>query len=332
MARQPTLRDVAAIAQVSEMTVSRVLRGKSDTTEATRERVLKAAKHVGYVPNRIAGSLSSKRVNLVGLVVPSLSNMVFSEVVMGVTKGLEGSGLQPVFGVSHYDLDKEEEVILEMLSWRPSGLIVSGLEHSPHATRAMAAADIPVVEIMDTDGHPTDFNVGISQIAAGRRMAEEFVKRGYKRIGFIGTKMPADFRAQKRLQGFTEGLAEAGLEVAGTEYHKGGSTLVLGRQMTESLMASVPNLDGIYYSTDFLAAGGLLYCMDNGIDVPGQVALAGFNGLELLDGFSKRIATTDASRFETGKTAAELIQSALNGDDAKRVHVIDATFDPGDTL
>ncbi|MEM9211077.1 MAG: LacI family DNA-binding transcriptional regulator, partial [Pseudomonadota bacterium] len=124
MARQPTLKDVAQIANVSEMTVSRVLRGKGDTTETTRARVLKAAKQIGYVPNRIAGSLSSQRVDLVGLIVPSLSNMVFSEVVMGVSKGLEGSVLQPVFGLSHYDLETEEKVILEMLSWRPSGLIV----------------------------------------------------------------------------------------------------------------------------------------------------------------------------------------------------------------
>ena len=202
MARQPTLKDVAQIANVSEMTVSRVLRDKGDTTDATREKVLKAAKEIGYVPNRIAGSLSSQRVNLVGLVVPSLSNMIFSEVVMGVTKGLEGSALQPVFGVSHYDLKTEEDVIREMLSWRPSGLIVAGLEHTPDATRAMAAADIPIVEIMDIDGHPTDMNVGISQIQAGREMGELFVKKGYRKIAFIGSKMPADYRAQKRLKGF----------------------------------------------------------------------------------------------------------------------------------
>ncbi|MEO0343440.1 MAG: LacI family DNA-binding transcriptional regulator [Pseudomonadota bacterium] len=332
MGKQPTLKDVATIAQVSEMTVSRVLRGKEDTTQATRDRVLKAAKSVGYVPNRIAGSLSSKRVPLVGLIVPSLSNMVFSEVVMGVTKGLETTGLQPVFGVSHYDLKTEEQVILEMLSWRPSGLIVAGLEHTADATRAMAAADIPVVEIMDTDGNPADFNVGISQIDAGREMGQAFLARGYKKIGFIGTKMPADFRAQKRLEGFSGALAAAGQTVVGAEYHQGGSTLVIGRKMTAALLARCPDLDGIYYSTDYLAAGGLLHCLDTGIDVPKQLGIAGFNGIELLDGLPKKIATTNAGRFETGLKAADLIQKSLNGEDPERIVKLDTVLDPGETL
>ncbi|MEM0976744.1 MAG: LacI family DNA-binding transcriptional regulator [Pseudomonadota bacterium] len=332
MARQPTLKDVAQIANVSEMTVSRVLRGKGDTTETTRARVLKAAKQIGYVPNRIAGSLSSQRVDLVGLIVPSLSNMVFSEVVMGVSKGLEGSVLQPVFGLSHYDLETEEKVILEMLSWRPSGLIVAGLEHTPNATRAMAAADIPIVEIMDTDGHPTDYNVGISQIQAGVSMAEAFLSRGYQNIGFIGSKMPADFRAQKRLKGFEDTLAAAGQSLTHAVFHAGGSSLRRGRDMTAALLKDSPEIDGIYYSTDLLAAGGLLHCLDEGIAVPGDVALAGFNGLDLLDGLPKRIATTDAGRFASGFEAAQIVQAALQGTPIERVLRLDAELDIGDTL
>lgn len=332
MARQPTLKDVAQIANVSEMTVSRVLRGKGDTTEATKERVLKAAKQVGYVPNKIAGSLSSQRVNLVGLIVPSLSNMVFDQVVMGVSKGLEDTGLQPVFGVDHYDLDTEEAVIREMLSWRPSGLIVSGLEHTPDATRAMAAADIPIVEIMDTDGHPTDMNVGISQRAAGEEMGRAFVERGYKRVGFIGSKMPADYRARKRLDGFTAALTGAGLDLAATEFYSGRSSLKSGRDLTENILRKRPDLDGIYYSTDLLAAGGLLHCQDNGIRVPEDLALAGFNGLDLLDGFSQRIATTDAGQYETGLIAARMVQDALNGRTEQQVVSLDAKIDYGQTL
>lgn len=332
MARQPTLKDVAQIAQVSEMTVSRVLRGKGDTTPATKDRVLKAAKQVGYVPNKIAGSLSSQRVNLVGLIVPSLSNMVFDQVVMGISKGLEGTELQPVFGVDHYDLETEEKVILEMLSWRPSGLIVSGLEHTPDATRAMAAADIPVVEIMDTDGHPTDMNVGISQRRAGEAMGRLFVEKGYKRIGFIGSKMPADYRAKKRLDGFETALAEAGLQIAATEFYSGRSSLRSGRELTASLLAKTPDVDGIYYSTDLLAAGGLLHCQENGLSVPGDVGLAGFNGLDILDGFSQKITTTDAGQFETGLMAAKMVQDALAGTTEGQVISLDAKINMGDTL
>ena len=138
-ARPLTLRDVSEESGVSEMTVSRVLRNRGDVSAATREKVLKAAKELGYVPNKIAGALASQRVNLVAVVIPSLSNMVFPEVMTGISQVLEDTELQPVVGVTDYQPEKEERVLFEMLSWRPSGVIVAGLEHSD-ASRAMLKA------------------------------------------------------------------------------------------------------------------------------------------------------------------------------------------------
>ena len=100
--RRPlTLRDVSEASGVSEMTVSRVLRNRGDVSDATRERVLEAARTLGYVPNKIAGALASQRVNLVAVIIPSLSNMVFPEVMTGVSEVLDGTGLQPVVGVTN---------------------------------------------------------------------------------------------------------------------------------------------------------------------------------------------------------------------------------------
>ena len=128
--RPLTLRDVSAASGVSEMTVSRVLRNRGDVSAATREKVLQAAKALGYVPNKIAGALASQRVNLVAVVIPSLSNMVFPEVMAGISRIFEDTELQPVVGVTDYLPEKEEKVLYEMLSWRPSGVIVAGLEHT----------------------------------------------------------------------------------------------------------------------------------------------------------------------------------------------------------
>ena len=147
-----TLRDVSEASGVSEMTVSRVLRNRGDVSAATREKVLEAARTLGYVPNKIAGALASQRVNLVGVVIPSLSNMVFPEVMTGISEVLDGTGLQPVVGVTNYLPDREEAVIYEMLSWRPSGMIIAGLEHTDAARAMLGRAGIPIVEIMDIDG------------------------------------------------------------------------------------------------------------------------------------------------------------------------------------
>ncbi|MCL4067817.1 LacI family DNA-binding transcriptional regulator [Pseudomonas sp. GX19020] len=332
--RALTLRDVSEASGVSEMTVSRVLRNRGDVSETTRARVLEAARRLGYVPNKIAGALASQRVNLVGVVIPSLSNMVFPEVMTGISKTLEDTGLQPVVGVSNYQIDREEQVIYEMLSWRPSGLIVAGLEHSAASKAMLAQAGIPIVEIMDIDGTAVDSMVGISHRRAGRKMAEAIIAAGYRKIAFLGTHMPTnDHRARKRLEGFEEALAAAGLSMVDREFYSGGSALAKGREMTETLLKRRPDVDFLYYSNDMIGAGGLLWCLEQGLDVPGRIGLAGFNGVELLDGLPRRLATMDACRLETGVAAAEIIAGKRSsGVIGGEVIEFEPKLQPGDTI
>ena len=331
--RTLTLRDVSEASGVSEMTVSRVLRNRGDVSPSTRERVLEAARVLGYVPNKIAGGLASQRVNLVGVIIPSLSNMVFPEVMTGISEVLDNTGLQPVVGVTNYSSEREETVLYEMLSWRPSGIIIAGLEHTRPARAMMARAGIPIVEIMDIDGTPMDSAVGISHRRAGRQMAEAIVASGYRRIAFLGTQMAGDFRARKRLQGMEEALRRAGLDLVDREYYSGGSALLKGREMTQAILARNPDVDFLYYSNDMIGAGGLLFCHDMGIDVPGKVGLAGFNGLELLDGLPRRLATMDACRLEVGRRAAQII-AGRNADADLGPEVVELfpTLQPGDTI
>ncbi|WP_281981307.1 LacI family DNA-binding transcriptional regulator [Thalassorhabdomicrobium marinisediminis] len=332
--RPLTLRDVSEASGVSEMTVSRVLRNKGDVSAATREKVQAAARRLGYVPNKIAGALASQRVNLVAVIIPSLGNMVFPEVLSGISEELEGTDLQPVVGVTDYKPEKEEKVLFEMLSWRPSGVIIAGLEHSEASRAMLLQAGIPVVEVMDTDGDPIDTAVGISHRRAGRLMAEAIIDAGYSRIGFMGTKMPLDHRARKRFEGFTQTLAKAGVEIADQEFYSGGSALAKGREMTHAMLARSPDLDFLYYSNDMIGAGGLLYLQEQGADIPGSIGLAGFNGVELLDGLPRKLATMDACRKEIGQTAARII-AARNSDGASeegQTVELSPTLSRGDTL
>lgn len=331
--RTLTLRDVSEASGVSEMTVSRVLRNKTDVSDATRDRVLAAAKQLGYVPNKIAGALASQRVNLVAVIVPSLSNLVFPEVLSGISQDLEDTGLQPVFGVTNYSAAKEEAVLYEMLSWRPSGVIVAGLEHTDAARAMLRNAGIPIVEIMDVDGEPIDSVVGISHRRAGQEMARAILAAGYRRIGFLGTKMPDDHRARKRLEGFEEGLAEAGVTLQDREFYSGGSAMRKGREMTQAILARSPDLDFLYYSNDVIGAGGLMYCLEKGIDVPGKLGLAGFNAVDLLEGFPKRLATMDSCRRDIGRRAARIIAEHSRDAGLEAEHIeLAPTLQPGDTI
>ncbi|WP_273524729.1 LacI family DNA-binding transcriptional regulator [Rhodosalinus sediminis] len=331
--RPLTLRDVSEASGVSEMTVSRVLRNRDDVSARTREKVLAAVRELGYVPNRIAGGLASQRVNLVAVIVPSFGNLVFPEVLSGIGEVLEADGLQPVVGMTDYLPEKEERVLHEMLSWRPSGVIVAGLEHSDPARAMLRAAHMPVVEIMDTDGEPVDAAVGISHRRAGREMARAILAEGYRRIGFLGTKMPLDHRARKRFEGFVEALAKGGVELEDRAFYSGGSALAKGREMTRDMLGRSPELDFLYYSNDLIAAGGLLWLMEQGIEIPGRLGLAGFNGLTLLDGLPRRIATMDACRREIGRRAARIVADRVAGrDPGERIVTLTPTIDEGDTL
>jgi LacI family gluconate utilization system Gnt-I transcriptional repressor len=156
--------------------------------------------------------------------------------------------------------------------------------------------------------------VGISHLQAGRDMAAQILARGYRRIGFIGTKMPQDFRARKRFDGFVGGLADQGVSLMDREHYAGESSIQTGRKLTAQMLGRSTDLDCIYYSSDVMSVGGLMHCLGAGLSVPDDVALAGFNNLQILQGLPLELATTDACRREIGERAAEIVLRAREAD------------------
>lgn len=308
-----TLTDVARRAGVSGMTVSRVLRDAANVSQETRQRVLAAVAELGYVPNRLAGALASARTKLVVVILPSLSNIVFPEVLRGANERLETAGYQAVIGVSDYSLIKEETLIEVMRSWRPSGWIVAGLEHTERARQMLSQAGSPVVEIMDINGEPIDMAVGLSQERAGYAVGAHFARSGRRRIGYVGDDLTRDLRAGKRRDGFLRALAEHNLTLSGQCLAQQPSSLLLGRSGMASIMEAHPDVDAVYFSNDDMAVGGLMHCMGNGIDVPGRVALAGFNGLEIGEIMPLRLTTVKSPRYDIGRVAADQILERLAG-------------------
>jgi LacI family gluconate utilization system Gnt-I transcriptional repressor len=195
-------------------------------------------------------------------------------------------------------------------------------------------SNVPIVEIMDVDGDPIQHCVGISHQQAGRGMAQQLLKIGYRNIAFIGTKMPKDFRAQKRFDGFKAALSNAGVTLVAQELYLGASSIQTGRNLTATLLAARPDVDCIYYSSDVMSVGGLMHCLAAGLSVPGDLALAGFNNLEILNGMPMRLATTDAHRFGIGAKAAELIlnHGGKGVTTAPQMITLTPTIEPGETI
>lgn len=300
-----TISDVARAAGVSESTVSRVLRKQGSSSAKVRARVREAVEGLGYVPNRIAGTLASAGSNLVGVVIPSLSNIVFPDLLRGASLALDKAGFQPVIGVSDYDMAREELLVAAMLAWRPAGLLVAGLDHTARTRAMLRGAGVRVAELLDIDGEGIDIVVGYSNREAGRASATLFVERGYRRIGYVGHDLSLDLRAAKRHGGFCDVLAAAGLGLAGQEIVRAPSSIEAGKSGLDRLLAAHPRLDAVYFSNDDMAVGGVFHCMERGIAIPGRLALMGYNGLDIARLSPQPLATILTPRARVGELGAE---------------------------
>lgn len=307
-AKVVTLADVARRARTGQSTVSRVMRNNGAVSQATRDKILRAAADLNYVPNRIAGALASMTSRLIGIVIPSVGNTVVPEVLAGANMILEDAGFQPMIGVSNYDPRREEELIESILSWRPAGILVAGLEHTDRARRMLKGSGIRVVELLDIDGEGIDIVVGSSHRDAGRKSAEHLVARNYRRIGYVGHDISVDVRAGKRLAGFRAALKQAGLNFVDQEFHPtGGSSVEAGRVGLARLLKRQPTLDAIYFSNDDLALGGYFHCLEHNIAIPSGLALFGYNGLEIGRLTPQPLSTVHTPRIAMGRTGASLL-------------------------
>ncbi|ACA17066.1 transcriptional regulator, LacI family [Methylobacterium sp. 4-46] len=308
VARRPvTLADVAREARVGESTVSRVLRSHGSFSERTRAQVEAAVARLGYVPNRIAGTLASTGSRLIGIVIPSLTNIVFPDVLRGATGALDGEGFQSVIAVTDYDDDREEALVDSLLSWRPAGLLITGLEHNQGTVRRLHASGVRVAELLDLDGPGLDIVVGYSNRAAGEASARYLMARGYRRIAYLGHDLARDRRAGKRYAGFRAALAEAGLALHAEERITAPSSVEAGRHGLSALLARAPDCDAVYFSNDDMALGGYFHCLAAGITVPDRLALFGYNGLDVGRLMPQPLTTIRTPRVEAGATAARLL-------------------------
>ncbi|GIT89610.1 LacI family transcriptional regulator [Jannaschia pagri] len=302
-----TLKDVARVAGVSDISVSRVMRRAPNISDGLRDKVIQAANDLGYTPNRLAGALKTANSNLVAVVVPSMSNEVFPEVLDGIDSVLSANGLSAVLGISKYDPDREVEAVRELLAWSPMGLILTGLNASAAVTRMVEAQGIPVVQIMDTDGTAIQSAVGISHSAAGAAAADFLLDRGYGAPGYVGAWGERPARSRIRREAFAARLAERGAPLQGYKILPGQSSAPLGAEALASLLSEHPGLDSVFFANDDLAVGALFHCMANGIRVPQDLALLGFNGIAIGSATPTKLTSISTQRFRMGVEAAKLL-------------------------
>ena len=309
-----TLKDVADRAGVSPITVSRALRDPTIVSASLRAEIAKAIAALGYVRNRFAGALASADSPIVPVIVPSLSNAVFIEVIEGIQTTLEAAGYEILLGDTHYDLGREADLVSALLGWSPAGLIVAGCRHDARTRRMLGGFGRPIVEIMEVGARPVDMNVGLNHVRAGETMGEHLVRRGYREIGFVGGRLGADYRAKLRFDGLDRALARAGLRRRPPFTHPERSSPSLGGEKLLETLAADPTLDALFFANDDLAIGAILRAQKAGIAVPGRVAIAGFNGFGIGALTTPTLTTIVSPRREIGALAAARLLARIKGD------------------
>lgn len=310
------MSDVARLAGVSKMTVSRVLAGHSVAAE-TRARVCAAIDQLGYVADAAAGALSSGRSEFVAVLVPSLSSSNFSDTVRGLTDALEPEGLQLLLGDTDYDLEREERLVRSMLRHQPRCIALTGAQHTDATRKVLERSAIPVVEMWDLPTRPIDTAVGFSNVRAARAMVRHLAERGYRRIGFLGGASELDRRGLDRLKGYQAEIKALRLgEPRVVRLGESPITMSHGGPAMAALLAQWPDTDAVMCVSDMSAFGAIMECHRRGLSVPADIAVAGFGNFEVAACCHPAITTVSVDAYGIGLRTGEALLAALQARDS----------------
>jgi LacI family gluconate utilization system Gnt-I transcriptional repressor len=307
-----TLSDVAALAGVSAITVSRVLNTPSAVSPETLERVRDAIARSGYVPNLVAGGLASNRSRLVAALVPTIAGPVFLETIQALTDALAEGGCQLMLGQSGYGGAREADLLDAIIGRRPDGIVLTGLMHSAEGRRRLLASGIPVVETWDITAEPLDMLVGFSHEKVGAAVADYLYMRGFRRPAIVTAN---DGRALRRRRGFELRLDELGLTGIPVCTVPAPSSLANGRAGFAELRQSHPGTDVVFCGSDLIAHGVITEAQATGLSVPGDIAVMGFGDLPFAAFTNPPLSTVRIDGNAIGRQAARFILARVNNSD-----------------
>jgi LacI family transcriptional regulator, gluconate utilization system Gnt-I transcriptional repressor len=314
MRKPPTMADIARVAGVSIMTVSRAFKSDASVSAAKRDAIRRVADDLGYVLDSTAANLRAQKTDFVAVTIPSINNANFADTVGALAEGLKPQGLQILLGYTNYDMAEEERLIEQLLQRRPGAIVVTGGRHTPRARKLLGNAGIPVIEMWDLPEVPIGHVVGFSNAHAVRGMVDHLVAQGCTRIAFIGGDAHRDTRGTDRRAGFIAAMQAHGLDA--TRLIAAGVppiSMLEGATAMARLIETLPDTEAVICVSDLSAFGALTECQRRGVVVPGQMSIAGFGDYEIGAVCVPSLTTINPYPRMIGAQAAEVILQALAG-------------------
>lgn len=310
-----TMKRIAADLGVSITTVSKVLNNHADIGATTRARVLARVEELGYRPNAVARSLSLRRTNTLGVVIPDLMHSFFVEVVAGIETVASARGYGLLLCSSTENPRKERSELEMLRSRQVDGIVLASVHGSHNSELLQRVAAHGALVMIDRDDHPRVrcHRVLTDDELVGRMATGHLIAQGRRAIGHIAG--PPITHARRREAGYLAALHDAGINPQPGWIVRGGFMEIHGYQAMQTLLAAEPRIDAVFAANDPSAIGAMQAIWDAGLGVPDDVAVVGAGDIAHGDLLRVPLTTVGWAKEELGRRAAELIFEQLTARD-----------------
>lgn len=310
----PTIKDVAREAGVSYATVSRALNDHPEINEETKKRIVKIAMKMGYRPNAIAQGLVKKETKTVGLIIPDITNPFFPEVARGIEDAAVEAGYTIFLCNTNWNAKREERYLNVLLQKQVDGLIIAPSSEEISHLRIPLNSGIKTIFISRVINHANSTCIIIDNILGAKQAVEYLIGRGHRRIAFIGGQEDISTN-RERLQGYTQALSANGLEfdesLVKTGSFKRDSGYFIMNQLLNTQESNRPT--AVFAANDLLALGALQAVRENGLGIPSDIAVVGFDDIEFASLPEIQLTTVAQPKYDMGKLAFTTLTELMGG-------------------
>ncbi|NME82307.1 LacI family DNA-binding transcriptional regulator [Clostridium sp. SM-530-WT-3G] len=317
-----SIKDVAREAGVSIATVSRVLNDIDVVNEDTKKKVLDAIKKLGYRPNIVARSLKTQRTKTIGILIPDISNQLYPEIVRGAEDVSNIYDYNVILCNSDLDIDKEKEYLRVLKEKMVDGVIYISSSLSNEILDLINELDLKtiLVETKDKDGVLP--SVTIDNIKGCYDSTKLLIDKGIKNIAFIGTDKDNMNAWGDRYVGFEKAMREAGLNIDPDLVFFDSVKVKTGYEGINQFIKNGKKFEGVVCASDDIAMGAINALRDNGIQVPKDVSVIGFNDNFAASIFYPKITTVSQPTYDMGSVAMRMLIKLLNKQELDKSHFV----------
>lgn len=309
-----TIKEIAAMANVSRTTVSRVLNDSGYVSEEARKRVLKAIEETGYVPSQQAKSLRTKKTKVIGVVIPTIRTETSGRLVSGMDEVLTEDGYQILLANTNLNKEKEIEFINLLKVRQVDGIILAATNSNKALMQQLKQLNLPLVVIGQEIAGVN--NVLYDDYHAARDVVSHFISEGHEKIGFIGVDEEDRAVGYLRKQGYLDQMKDSNLPIEQSWMKKAVFNIESGYEAMRDIMEnSSETPTAIFAVTDRLAIGVVRYLNEKGFRIPSDIAVMGVGASEMSEYVTPPLTTVDYYYENAGREAAKLLLTSINNQD-----------------